>query len=72
VPETKQVPLEDIDRLFGGTSHREGGEALAEAAQTDEKHAAESELNDNKAPILEHIEYRDDSYGRKPPFAQRQ
>ena len=28
VPETKGVALEDIDQLFGGTSHREAGEAM--------------------------------------------
>lgn len=28
LPETKGVALEDIDELFGGVSHRAGGEAL--------------------------------------------
>jgi hypothetical protein len=39
VPETKGVALEDIDQLFGGTSHREAGEAMEQhddKAQTGE------------------------------------
>lgn len=28
MPETKGIALEDIDRLFGGQSHREAGEAM--------------------------------------------
>jgi hypothetical protein len=62
VPETKQVPLEEIDRLFGGTSHREGGEALAEAAHGDDKLVIENE-GPEKAPVLEHIEYEPGTQG---------
>jgi len=46
VPETKGVALEDIDRLFGGTSHREAGEAMD---QNHEKgHVGEFEENADK------------------------
>lgn len=28
IPETKKVPLEEMDTLFGGTSHVQGGAAM--------------------------------------------
>jgi hypothetical protein len=36
VPETKKVPLEEMDTLFGGTSHVQGGALIL-----DVKHAEE-------------------------------
>jgi hypothetical protein len=37
IPETKQVPLEEIDVLFGGALHTEhGGEILAKRADEGE------------------------------------
>lgn len=34
IPETKGVPLEEMDRLFGGTSHVQGGKAILQEEQT--------------------------------------
>ena len=45
IPETKNVPLEEIDVLFGSVSHREKGEEIIAPKMEDEvqddKHAAE-------------------------------
>ena len=44
VPETKKVPLEEIDVLFGGQNHIEkGGDLL----NVDDPHHAHIELDDN-------------------------
>ncbi|KAK2602125.1 hypothetical protein N8I77_008684 [Diaporthe amygdali] len=38
IPETKGVPLEEMDRLFGGVSHVQGGAAMREDDATMEHH----------------------------------
>lgn len=34
IPETKGVPLEEMDRLFGGTSHVQGGRDIVQEEQS--------------------------------------
>lgn len=38
IPETKGVPLEEMDRLFGGASHVQGGRAIMQEEQTQRDH----------------------------------
>lgn len=51
IPETKGVPLEEMDRLFGGTSHVQGGKAILQEEQT--------QLHDDK-PEIGHASHRVD------------
>jgi hypothetical protein len=36
IPETKKVPLEEMDTLFGGTSHVQGGALILDVKHADE------------------------------------
>lgn len=36
IPETKKVPLEEMDTLFGGTSHVQGGALILDVKHTEE------------------------------------
>lgn len=46
IPETKQVPLEEIDVLFGGASHAAKGGDMLGVRATDESTALPSEIKD--------------------------
>jgi hypothetical protein len=42
LPETKQIPLEEIDVLFGGANHVDKGAAMLGEAESHATHAAEA------------------------------
>lgn len=43
IPETKKVPLEEMDALFGGVSHVQGGAMILDVKRTDVEHAEQAE-----------------------------
>jgi hypothetical protein len=53
IPETKQVPLEEIDVLFGGASHKDKGTDLLEGRIPDGV-----EIGDEKAVHTKEAETR--------------
>lgn len=51
IPETKGVPLEEMDKLFGGASHVQGGRAILQEEQTQLE-------RDHDKPDSEHSSHR--------------
>lgn len=48
LPETKQVSLEEIDTLFGGTNHVEGGGEMVGAKDPHHAHVERVEVTEEK------------------------
>lgn len=50
IPETKGVPLEEMDKLFGGASHVQGGAEIMHEEQANlDHHKPESDHSSNHA-----------------------
>jgi hypothetical protein len=53
VPETKQIPLEEIDVLFGGANHVDKGAQMLGEADSHATHAAEQHKGEHGVSIKE-------------------
>ena len=51
VPETKQIPLEEIDVLFGGANHVDKGAQMLGEPDSHAKHVGETQANQHGATI---------------------
>lgn len=63
IPETKGVPLEEMDKLFGGENHVQGGAEIIHEEQANFDHPkpeSDHSSNHKDAPVLSESKQREE------------